>query len=124
MDNFDDCLKLKRGIDPIIKQCLKILDNAEDFISSLAQFSVWTFAAEKLIQIFKDFCKNPEENSLAGVLQLTSIVEFSLGNVYKAITRQLPPHLLKDLLEEMTKFEIFQFNQVIDISKFVLKFFN
>jgi hypothetical protein len=112
LDNYDDCLKLKRAIDPVISSSLIILHNKDNFIISLKKFSSWTFTTERLLRIFSDFSKNPAGSALATTLQLMSILEFSLGNVYKSITRQLPPHLLKDVINELTKVECFQFNQV------------
>lgn len=122
MDNFEDCLKLKRGIDPIIIWSQVILHNQESFKSSLKQFSTWTHSTDKLLKIFSDFCKDPNEYALAGFLQLMSILEFALGNVYKSITRQLPPHLLKDVIDELTKVECFAFNQVAWFFKIYFNF--
>lgn len=112
LENSENCLILKRLINPIILCSQSILSNRETFKLSLKELSSWTFSEEKLIKLFDKFCQDPGKLALPGVLQLTSILEYSLGSVYKTATRQSPPHLLKDVIAELTKISCFEFNQV------------
>lgn len=113
LDSHETCLELKRLIDPIIAESKIILKAKERFKASLNNFSTWTSSSDQLKIIFNEFCENPEEYALAGLLQITAILEFSLGNVYKSKTRQLPPHLLKDVLIEISQLDCFNEHQII-----------
>lgn len=103
---------LKRVIDPLIINTKVILENPQQFESSLREFSAY-FNVDRSLLIFREFLENPDEFALTSTLQITSLIEFSLGNVYKSFKRQSPPHLLKDLLIELSDCDyLFDDNQV------------
>lgn len=73
----------------------------ESFVEKLSQNSRFTGCTTRLIQIFDKFKADPDNTAADTLLQILPILEFSLGNVYLSKTRQTPPHLLKDLLQEI-----------------------
>lgn len=81
---------------------LDILNHHEHFKAVLESFSKWTFSYPELVEIFDEFLSDPDSNAVVLILRLTAILEFSLGNVYLKVKQQLPPHLLKDLLQELS----------------------
>lgn len=103
---------MKKLIDPVIFNSKIILNEKERFKVSLKKFSNWTHSSNRLNLLFDDFCGNPEDFSLARILEVTAILEFSLGNVFKSTTTKLPPHLLKDVLSELSTLNCFSENQI------------
>ena len=88
-----------------------IIENSETFKEILEDFSRWTNSTPELVEVFNSL--NYTELSGISLLKITSIIEFSLGNVYQSFTHRNPPHLLKDLLEELANFnQVFLPNQV------------
>lgn len=107
------CLKLKRAIDPVILSSHDtIIKNNDQFLEIIQSFSIWTNFTTEITRIFKEFKKQPDQYALTGFLQITAILEFSLGNVYQTKFNQQNPHLLKDLLKELRTCEVFDPNQV------------
>jgi len=116
LENLDDpstCLKLKRALDSVIVSSHDtIINKKEQFIEILERYSLWTYSTNEIQMIFEAFCERPEQYALTGFLQLSAILEFSLGNVYQTKFNQHPPHLLKDLLKELRACNLFYGNQV------------
>jgi hypothetical protein len=116
LENLDDpstCLQLKRALDSVIV-CSHdaIVNKKEEFIEALERCSLWTYSTNDIQRIFKEFCDQPEQYTVTGFLQLSAILEFSLGNVYQTKFNQHPPHLFKDLLKELRVCDLFDRNQV------------
>lgn len=121
MDSYVECLKFKRLIDPVLTDCSLILKNQEEFREQLTLRSEWTNSTAEVVEIFEEFCCELEENA-AVLLRIMSVLEHALGNVFMTITNQKPPHLLRDLLQEVSEFEsLFERNQVIVKSLNALK---
>lgn len=100
---------MKRAIDPLLIESRVVLAN-KNFRDELCKLSQWTHSTADLLEIYDDVC----DNSVLSVLRITSILEFALGNVYQTITHRAPPHLLKDLLQELIEVGgLFRLNQVI-----------
>lgn len=112
LESYDECLKLKRIIDPILLQSEKIFDRREYFKQKLSELSQWTESSIDLMKAFDELCDD-ETNSVVTVLIQTTVIEHGLGNVFKSMTTRLSPHLLKDLLRELAAInDLFSINQV------------
>jgi hypothetical protein len=111
LGDIESCFKLKQLINPVIIDSLKILDQ-QQFRETLKLFANWTHSIDQLEQIFQEFQENPEDFSLCGFLETTTILEYALGNVYQTCTKNRPPHLLKDILNELSSCPYFQGNQI------------
>lgn len=106
-------MKCKLLIDPVLTDCSLILTNQEKFKNELIVNSEWTHSTTELIEIFEEFCSDPEGNVVEALLRTTSVLEHAMGNVYQTITNLPPPHLLKDLLQELAEVDdFFEKNQV------------
>jgi hypothetical protein len=103
LEVYDECLKRKRLIDPILCQTRDVLSNSEDFKGKLIENSTWTHSSVELAEVFDEFAENPRENALTALLRLSSLLEFALGNLYQATFLRPPPHLLKELLQELAQ---------------------
>lgn len=102
LNNYGECLKCKRLLDPVLLETKVILRNQENFRQAITEFASWTSSVGELTEIFDDFCADPDETVISTLLKLSPILEFALGNAFKFITGRAPPHLLKDLLQELT----------------------
>ncbi|KAG5684214.1 hypothetical protein PVAND_013452 [Polypedilum vanderplanki] len=112
LDDIDSCFKLKELIDPIIISSYQVLHHKKLFIDSLKLFTNWTCASIILENIFREFCTDEKSFALTGFLVAVTILEFSLGNVYETYNKTSPPHLLKDVLNELRSCSYFQGNQI------------
>lgn len=93
----------------MLVECQIILTRQKEFKLKLNEYSQWTNMTPSLIDIFDEFCVdhgNPE-NVILALLKITSVLEYSLGNVCKAITYQTP-HLLKEILKKLSEVEYLQ----------------
>ena len=98
-------------MDPIIFESEIIVKNSETFKEILEDYSQWTHSTAELLEVLNSL--NEPEMSVISLLRITSIIEFSLGNVYQFLSHRNPPHLMKDLLEELANLnQVFLPNQV------------
>lgn len=95
-----NCLERMSGI---FKESLQILERSEEFLN-LKKYFEWTQNEEKLAEIFQ---KAVNHKNIEVLLNLTAILEFSVGDIYWTVTRKAPPHLLRDLLETKEIKEVF-----------------
>jgi hypothetical protein len=84
----------------LIAESETVTKDKQSFKDVLEIHSKWTNSTLEILEIFDDI--DDENMSLASLLRLTSILEHSLGNLYLTLKRQQPPHLLKDLLQELS----------------------
>lgn len=106
-------MKCKKLIDPILIECQRVFIEQETFKRTLEEYSKWTHSSLEIIEVFDEICLDPVNKVVETILRLTSLLEFALGNVYKTFTGRLPPHLFKELLQELAGLKIFEPNQVI-----------
>lgn len=110
MKSYDKCLNTKRVIDPLLIESKDIF-NHRSFKEKLCNLTQWTHSTNDLLEIYDDV-EEKSDNNISSILRITSILEFSLGNVYQTVTQKTPPHLLKDLLQELKGIDVFRPIQV------------
>lgn len=108
LQSYEECLRCKRIIDPIILESGTII-NQKRFRDVLVESSCWTNSTSELLEIFDQFVLEDNDTSIntALVAHLASVLELSLASVYETITHDPPPHLLKDLLKAIKKVDLF-----------------
>jgi hypothetical protein len=92
----DQCVKCLRNIAGFLQGSKKILTHKENFIISIQKFCDWTLEASKIVKLFS---VSSSTRTIETILHLTTILEYSLGNIYWTVTKKSPPHLIRDLLE-------------------------
>ncbi|CRL04798.1 CLUMA_CG017854, isoform A [Clunio marinus] len=112
LESYEYCVKIKPTLDSIILNCLQIQDQPELFKKTILEFSQWTHSTSELCKIFIDWCDESEDYSILTTLQLTSMLEYALGSLYQSEKRVPPPHLLKDLLAELSDESSLEFEKV------------
>lgn len=79
-----------------VKDSKRIFDHQDDFLSTIHKYCCWTESEVKIASLFQI---KSSTKTIEAILHLTSILEYSLGNIFWTKSKKSPPHLLTDLLE-------------------------
>lgn len=93
-------------ISGVILESTKILEHTTKFQRATKKYLSWTDSDPKVYENLVQ--KIREQRVVEAILHITSLFEYSLGNVYWTNTRKQPPHLLRDLLETNEIWETFE----------------
>ncbi|XP_063698096.1 endoplasmic reticulum membrane-associated RNA degradation protein-like [Culicoides brevitarsis] len=113
LNNYEKCRERLPGFYEILNEIHQLERINEDFI---LKYGSWTFRIDDISALLKE--KSNNFVILEQILTLTSILEFSLGNIFYTKNHANPPHLFKDLLKSDTIRDIFK--EAIPFVRYVL----